>query len=190
MTKQESDDAMEAAAYNIDVAFDILRTALANPEGLVHLPSGSMIVPIPADEHDPEVSAANRQLIDNLVTQGQDVVRLRLITAQVTRTPDGGLFIGQTYFTPNEVAELKKMIQLSDRPVPGAIGIEFTPDGHVVALRLFFDGRVAETVSPIVLEDHPEIPRTDDDPRSHAPAHTFEKLNGVVNSVPVRENRR
>ncbi len=190
MTKQGPDNSMKAAEYNIDAAFDILRTALANPDGLAHLPSGSAIVPIPADEHDSEVSAANRQLIDTLATQGKDVVTLRVITATVTRTPDGGLCIGQTYLTPSEATEVGKMIQVADRPMPGAIGIEFMPDGHVVALRPFFDGRAAEMVHPTVLEDHPEIPRRDGDPRSHAPARTFEKLNEVITSVPVRENRR
>lgn len=183
MTKQESDDAMRAAEYNIDVAFDMLRMALANPEALEFLPSDSRIVPIPADGHDPEVAAANRKLIDGLATQGQQVVTLQVITAQTAYTPDGGLFIGQTYFTPKEAAEVGKMIQIADRPMPGTIGIEFTSNGHVVAVRPFFNGRDAEMVHPIVLNDHPEIPRTDSDPRSHAPANTLEKLNGVVKPV-------
>ncbi len=181
---------MRAADDAIDAAFDILRTALANPEGLAHLPSGSTVVPIPADEHDPDVSAANRQLIATLATQGQDVVTLRVITAQVTITPDGGLFVGQTYFTPNEATEVGKMIQAADRPMPGTIGIEFTPDGHVVALRPFFNGRAAEMAHPTVLEDHPEIPRRDGDPRSHFPANTFEELNGVVTAIPAYGNRK
>ncbi|MCA1667009.1 MAG: hypothetical protein LC793_06340 [Thermomicrobia bacterium] len=183
MTKRESDDAMKAAEYNIDAAFDVLRTALTNPEGLEYLPSGSKIVPLPSDEHDPEVRAANRKLIDGLSAHGHQVITLQVISAQVTITPDGGLFIGQTYFTPVEAAELGKMIQLAGRPMPGNIGIEFTSDGHVVALRPLFKRKAAEKVHPLVLEDHPEIPRTDSDPRSHAPAHTFEKLNGVVKPI-------
>jgi len=190
MTKQESDDAMKAADYNIDTAFDILRTALANPKGLEHIPNGVHVVAIPADDENPEVAAANRKLIDGLATQGQQVVLLHMITAQVTITPDGGLRIGQTYFTPDEATEVGQMIQRADRPMPGTIGIEFTSDGHVVALHPFFNGEAAEAVHPIVLEDHPEIPHTDDDPRSHVSTKTFEKLTAVVMSVPVRENRR
>lgn len=183
MTKQASDDAMKAAEYNIDAAFDVIRTALTNPEGLKHIPNGAQIVPIPGDDHAPEVRAANRKLNDNLTAQGQQVTTLQVITAQVTITPDGGLFIGQTYFTPDEAAELGEMIQIADKPMPGTIGIEFTPDGHVVALRPFFHGRDAEAIHPLFLEDHPEIPRSGNDPRSHAPTHTFEKLNGVVKPV-------
>jgi hypothetical protein len=183
MTKQGSDDAMTAAEYNIDAAFDVLRTALTNSEGLKHVPNGSHIVPLPADKDDPDITAANRALIDTLSTQGQQVITLQMITAQVTRTPDGGLFIGQTYFTPDEAREVGRMIQIGDRSMPGTIGIEFTPDGHVVALRPFFKGRVAETIHPLALEDHPEIPRSGNDPRSHAPTNTFEKLNGVIKPV-------
>jgi len=190
MTKRESDDAIKAAAYNIDAAFDILRTALANPAGLAHLPSGATIVPIPTDDHDPEVSAANRHLIDTLAAQGQDIVTPRVVTAQVTITPDGGLFIGQTYFTPEEAAEVGRMIQIADRPMPGTIGIEFTSDGHVIAVRPFFKGQPAGAIDPAVLGDHPEIPRMGDDLRSPVPANTFEKLNGVVTSVPAYGNRR
>lgn len=195
MTKQASDDAMKAAEYNIDTAFDVLRTALANPEGLEHVPHGSQIVafPVPspdlnvlADENDPKVAAANRKLIDTLSAQGQQVTALQVIVAQVTITPDGGLFIGQTYFTPKEARELGRMIQIADRPMPGNIGIEFTLDGHVVALRPLFNGRAAEAIHPIALEDHPEIPRTDSDPRSHAPTNTFKKLNGGVKPALAR----
>ncbi len=174
---------MKAAEYTIDAAFDVLRTALANPEGLAHLPSGSRIVPIPDDEHDPEIAVANRKLIDNLASQGQQVVTLHVITAQVTLAPDGGLLIGQTYFTPTEAAEVGKMIQVADRPMPGTVGIEFTSDGHVVALRPLFNGQTAEAVHPSVLVDHPEIPHMDDDPHSHVSTKTFEKLNAVVKPV-------
>jgi len=190
MIKHESDRIMKAAEYTIDAAFDVLRTALANPKGLAHIPNGSTIEPIPDDEHDPEVRDANRELINNPATRGQRTVTLHMITAHVTVTPDGGLLIGQTYFTPDEATELGKMIQIADRPMPGTIGIEFVPDGHVVALRPFFNGEAAESVHPSVLEDHPEIPRIDDDPRSHISTNTFEKLDAVVLSAPVRENRR
>lgn len=183
MTKRIPNDAMKAAEYNIDSAFDVLRTAIANPKGLEHIPNGSRIVPVPADDHDPEVAKVNRKLIKSLATQGQQVVTLQVIVVQVTITPDGGLFVGQTYFTPDEAAEVGEMIQVADRPMPGNIGIEFTPDGHVVALRPLFNGRAAEAVHPFVLEDHPEIPRAVGDSRSHAPANTYEKLNGIVKPV-------
>jgi len=174
---------VKAAEYNIDAAFDVLRTALANPEGLKHIPNGSQIVPIPADKSDPDIAAANRKLIDTLSIQGQQVITLQMVVAQVAITPDGGLFIGQTYFTPDEAIELGKMIQIADRPMPGSIGIEFTSDGHVIALRPLFNGRAAEMIHPIALEDHPEIPRSGGDPRSHAPTDTFAKLNAVVKPV-------
>ncbi|MHB8647488.1 MAG: hypothetical protein ACYDAR_17030 [Thermomicrobiales bacterium] len=183
MTKRESDDAMKAAEYNIDAAFDVLRTALANPKGLEHIPNGSSVVVIPVDGENPEVTAANRILIDNLTAQGQQVTTLRVIVAQVTIAPDGGIFIGQTYFTPDEAMEVKAMIDLGERPMPGTIGMEFTSDGHVVALRPLFNGPAAKKVHPLVLEDHPEIPHTDRDSASHAPAATFEKLNEVVKPV-------
>lgn len=192
MTKHASDDTMKAAEYNIDAAFDVLRTALTNSEGLKHVPNGSQIVAVPirsndpnvlADKDDPKVAAANLMLTDTLSTQGKQVFKLQVLAAQVTRTPDGGLFIGQTYFTPNEARELGEMIQIGDRSMPGTIGIEFTPDGHVVALRPLFNRRAAEAIHPLALEDHPEIPRSGNDPRSHAPTNTFEKLNGVIKPV-------
>ena len=57
MTKQESDDSVKAAKYNIDTAFDVLRTALANPEGLKRVPNGSQIIAVPIPSNDPDVLA-------------------------------------------------------------------------------------------------------------------------------------
>lgn len=185
MTKRSSDDAAKAADYNIDAAFDVLRTALANPKGLKHIPNGSQIVPVPAGKEDPDIAAANRKLIDTMSVQGKRVITLQVIVAQVRITPDGGLFIGQTYFTPDEAMEVGEMIQIADRPMPGDIGIEFTSDGHVIALRPLFNGRPAEMIHPTALEDHPEIPRTAGDPRSHIPKDTFAKLDAVVKPVPA-----
>jgi len=174
---------MKAADFNIDTAFDTLRTALANPKGLEHIPNGASVVAIPADDKNPEVAAANRTLVDTLTTQGQHVVVLHLIVAQVAITPDGGFLIGQTYFTPNEAVAVKAMINLADRPMPGIIGMEFTSDGHGVALRPYFNEPAAKKVHPLVLDDHPEIPRADKDSRSRAPAATFEKLSDVAKPV-------
>ncbi len=170
-------DVSKAAEYNIDTAFDIIRTGIANPRILEHIPNGSHIVPIPHD--DPEIAAENRKLRGNLASQGQQVVTLHVIVAQVAITPDGGLFFGQTYFTPDEAAEIGAMIQLADRPMPGNIGVEFLSEGQVVALRPLFNGTVAKAVHPLVLEDHPEIPRGVNGSRP-LPTHTLEKLSMAI----------